>query len=186
MKQINLEEYNDYELIYLAKEKNELAYEILQKKYKPIILNLARKANKLYNNIGLEFSDYVVEGMAALDYAIYYFKEEYDNIFYTYATKLINYYIINKIRKCKQDKCLNNAIEWMDDLNYAYKEPNNIEISDQLKYIYKQLNPLEKEILKLKLRGFKYFDIANKLNITKKKVDNTLIKIRKIIKRRKE
>ena len=74
----------------------------------------------------------------------------------------------------------------MDDLNYAYKEPNNIEISDQLKYIYKQLNPLEKEILKLKLRGFKYFDIANKLNITKKKVDNTLIKIKKIIKRRKE
>ena len=53
MKQLNLEEYNDYELIYLAKEKNELAYEILQKKYKPIILNLARKANKLYNNLAI-------------------------------------------------------------------------------------------------------------------------------------
>ena len=46
MKQLNLEEYNDYELVYLAKENDELAYEILQKKYKPIILNLARKANK--------------------------------------------------------------------------------------------------------------------------------------------
>lgn len=186
MKQLNLEEYNDYELIYLAKEKDDLAYEILQKKYKPIILNIARRANKLYNNIGLEYNDYVIEGMAALDYAIYYFNEKYDNIFYTYATKLINYYVINKIRKSKQDKCLNNAIEWLDDINYTYKESTNVEIQELLKYLYSNLNPLEKEILNLKLKGFKYYDIAIKLNITKKKVDNTLIKIRKIIKSRKE
>lgn len=186
MKQLNLEEYNDYELIYLAKENDELAYEILQKKYKPIVLNIARRANKLYNNIGLELNDYIIEGMLALDYAIYYFKEEYDNIFYTYATKLINYYIINRIRKCKQDKCLNNAIEWVDDLNYNYKESNDVEIHERLEYIYYYLKPLEKEILRLRLKGFKYCDIADRLNISKKKVDNTLIKIRKIIKSREE
>ena len=186
MKQLNLEEYNDYELIYLAKENDELAYEILQKKYKPIVLNLARKANKLYNSIGLEYNDYVIEGMAALDHAIYYFNEEYDNIFYTYAAKLIKYYIINKIRKNKQDKCLNNAVEWIDDINYVHKEQTSAEINELLKYLHSQLNPLEKQILNLKLKGFKYHDIANKLNISKKKVDNILIKIRKIIKSRKE
>lgn len=186
MKQLNLEEYNDYELIYLANQKDDLAYEILQKKYKPIILNIARRANKLYNNIGLELNDYIIEGMAALDYAIYYFNEKYDNIFYTYATKLINYYIINKVRKSKKDQCLNNAVEWLDELNYCYKESNSLEIKDKIKYLYNHIKPLERKILNLRLKGFSYHEIANRLNIDKKKVDNTLIKIRRIIKGRKE
>ena len=46
MKQSSLEIYNDNELIYLAREQNEIAYEILQKKYTPIILK-----EKIYTDL---------------------------------------------------------------------------------------------------------------------------------------
>ena len=186
MRQLNLEEYNDYELIYLAKENDDLAYEILQKKYKPIILSIAIRINRLYNDIGLELQDYIIEGMTALDHAIYYFNEDFDNIFYTYAIKYIEYYMLNKARKNRKDYYLNNSIELLDNINNNYEENDDISMKEKIKSLYIHLNPIEIKILKLKLRGFKYGEIAKKLNISKKKVDNTLLKIRKIIRSRKE
>ena len=102
MKQSSLEIYNDNELIYLAREQNEIAYEILQKKYTPIILKEAKNFKNVYPNIGLELNDYILEGRFALDKAIYYFDEKYDNLFFTYAVNCIHLGLLTFIRKNKK------------------------------------------------------------------------------------
>ncbi|MFW6026872.1 MAG: sigma-70 family RNA polymerase sigma factor, partial [Candidatus Woesearchaeota archaeon] len=46
-------------------------------------------------------------------------------------------------------------------------------------YIRKNLNKKEKEVLHYFLQGYKYKEIADRLNIKEKNVDNTIFKIRK-------
>lgn len=184
MKQSEIEIYNDYELIYLAKENHDIAYEILQKKYEPIIVNIARRMKRAYPNFGLDIEDYVLEGKLALTNAIYNYNEQYDNLFFTYVTKCINLAILTTMQKNKKDSCLNNALEWTDEIKN--NKENLIGIKIQLREIInktlKYLKPIERKILYLRLKGYTYIDIAKKLNIEKKKVDNVLLKIRKIMK----
>lgn len=189
MKQSNLEIYNDNELIYLAREQNEIAYEILQKKYTPIILKESKKLKSIYPNIGLELNDYILEGRVALDNAIYYFNEEYDNLFFTYAVNCIHLRLLTFVRKNKKDCCLNNAIEWSEEILYKAGEYSfhSLQAKEEIEKLIKKLKKIEVKILFLKLKGYSYRMISLKLNIPIKKVDNTLSKIRNIVqKNRKE
>ena len=56
-------EYNDFELIYMAKEKNEEAINYLYKKYKPLLEKKAREYYFASKNKGMELSDYLQEAM---------------------------------------------------------------------------------------------------------------------------
>ena len=182
MKQLS-QEYNDYELIYLAKEQHDIAYEILQQKYEPIVINISTRMNKLYPNIGLDMQDYVLEAKLALNNAIYNFNEKYDNLFYSYVTKYIRFSLLTLISKHKKDICLNNALEWTDELKFEKESlmSSQIQLKEIINKTLKQINPLEKKILLLKIKGYTYQNIADELNIEKKRVDNILVKIRKII-----
>lgn len=184
MKQSEIEIYNDYELIYLAKENHDIAYEILQKKYEPIIVNIARRMKRAYPNFGLDIEDYILEGKLALTNAIYNFNEKYDNLFFTYVIKCINLALLTTINRNKKDSCLNNALEWTDELQISKENSINrkIQLREVIHKTLKHLKPIERKILYLRLKGYTYIDIAKKLNIEKKKVDNILLKIRKIMK----
>lgn len=181
MKQLNLEKYNDYELVYLAKEQHEIAYEILQKKYEPIIVNLAKKFSQVYKKIGLDICDYILEGKLALDKAINNFNDKYNNIFFTHAINYIKYSFYELVKNSKKDICLNNSISWSEQIDYLYKDGriDSIESYELVKLIFAKLNNMEKQIVILKIQGYSYEDIANKLKIDRKKVDNILSKIRK-------
>lgn len=182
MKQLN-QEYNDYELIYLAKEHHDIAYEILQQKYEPIIVSISKKMKMAYPNIGLELQDYVLEGKLALTTAIYNFNDNCDNLFYTYAIKCIRFALLSLIRKSKKDSCLNNALEWKDEIKIEKEKllSTQLQIKEVITKTLRMLNPLEKKVVILKMKGYSYQTIADKLLIDKKKVDNILLKVRKII-----
>lgn len=184
MKQLNLETFNDYELIYLAKENHEIAYEILQKKYEPIIISISKKIRRLYPNIGLDLQDYVLEGKVALTNAIDHFDEEHNNLFYTYVTKCIRFALLSLVHKNRKDYCLNSSLEWIDELQISRKcsLASNLQIKEMMNNILIKLSPLEKKVLTLKIKGFSYQNIADYLSIDKKKVDNILLKVRNIIK----
>lgn len=181
MKLLNLEEYNDYELVYLAKEQHEIAYEILQMKYEPIIVSLAKRFSQFYTKIGLDIYDYVLEGKTALDKAIYNFDDSYGNIFFTHAINYIRYHLYLLVKNAKKDICLNNSIPWTESLDHICSNEvvDNVETRDTLKNILIGLTILERKILILKIKGYSYDDIANKLQLERKKVDNVLFKIRR-------
>ena len=61
----------------------------------------------------------------------------------------------------------------------AEEDEQEEHIKENVLYTQKRLNPLEVDILSLRTLGYSYDQIAEKLNIPKKKVDNTLCKIRK-------
>ena len=100
---MNYEEYNDYELVYLAKESNTDANEILFSKYSPIVYNYSKMYEKYVKNSGLEANDLIQEGMLGLNSAINSFDESKNVLFYTYAATCIKRTMLSAIVKANRD-----------------------------------------------------------------------------------
>ncbi len=192
-------EYNDYELVALAKEQNEDAIAILYKKYEPIISNYAHKYVKLLQGNTTELSDLIQEGMIALETAINSFDERDNTLFYTFATVCIDRRIMTYIKTLNRPKhrILNEAISYdalqekgNNILNRIYNEHDNPEkgiISEEIEtalynQIIKHISEFEKEVLDLRLTGLTYKEIATKLNKNPKIIDNALFRIKNKIK----
>ncbi len=142
------------------------------------------------NDIG--FLDLVQEGQIGLYNAINSYNPEKDVIFTTYAGTCIKNKILDYIRK--ESSFQKNIVYQNDDDREYPKDPSKtpeeelIEKEEKLvennkiENIMSVLNDTEKEIFRLYIESNTYNEIAKKLNITSKKVDNTIRKIRKIYK----
>ena len=188
-------EYNDFELIYMAKEKNEEAIEMLYDKYKPLLEKKAREYYSLSKNKGVEFSDYLQEAMIGFEEAIISFDNYSNTLFYTFVNLCVDRQLKTAFVKLNRGKhkILNEAIS----LDYMYKD--EVSISDFLKEdksnpedllieiddeselynkILKILTKNEKEVLELKLKGYDYPEIAKIINKDLKAVINFSYRIR--------
>ena len=85
---MSYDEVNDYELLSIVAD-NEDATEILFKKYRPLIVGIARKFYSSIKNNGCDFNDFVQEAMIAFSMAINTFDEKKDALFFTYAKTCI-------------------------------------------------------------------------------------------------
>ena len=191
---------NDYELISYISENNEEANELIFEKYQPLIYDRARKLFKYCKNNGAELNDLVQEGMLGLNDAIKTFQDSKDALFYTYALKCINSRIISYIVKLGRlkNKILNDSIflelNNQDETNQFGKNlidnsynPEEVLMNEEKKneimnIIDKKLNETEKEILNLKINGFKYKEIADILGKDIKFIDNSIQKSKNKIK----
>lgn len=187
-------ELNDYELISYISENNEEANDIIFEKYKPLIIDRSNKLFTYCKNCGAEVNDLIQEGMVGLSDAIKNFSETKEASFYTYASKCINHKIISYIVKSRRlkNKILNNSIflelNLQDESNSFGKNladnsynPEEILISEESKQeildiIDKTLNDFEKEVMNLKINGFKYKEIADILGKDMKYIDNCIQK----------
>ncbi len=187
---------NDYELLSYVSENSDDARNIIFDKYKPLIVD---RANYLYSyckKLGMEISDLIQEGMVGLNSAIDTFNDCHDVTFYTYAAKCINSRMISYIVKQGRikHKALNDSIylELYDEdqsngfgknlVDNSYN-PEEILIDEEGKkeivdVIEATLTELEKQVIYLKISGFKYKEIADIIGKDSKFVDNTMIKIR--------
>ena len=195
-----VEDFNDYELISHIRDNIEEANEILFEKYKPLIENNARKLLKTSKKNGIEFYDLVQEGMVGLNNALNTFDENKEASFYTYAKKCIERkqlsYVIGSERK--KHKLLNESISYNinenDDINDMPKilidnsqNPENMmldtensnELTNKIKSL---LTPFEREVFELKINGFTYIEISEKLHKDKKAIDNAIQRIKTKIK----
>ena len=193
---MNYKEFNDYELISHIRDNIEEANEILFEKYKPLIENNARKLLKTSKKNGIEFYDLVQEGMVGLNNALNTFDENKEASFYTYAKKCIERkqlsYVIGSERK--KHKLLNESISYNinenDDINDMPKilidnsqNPENMmldtensnELTNKIKSL---LTPFEREVFELKINGFTYIEISEKLHKDKKAIDNAIQRIK--------
>ncbi len=188
-------EYNDYELVALAKEHHEDATNILYQKYDPLIKSNAVKLYKKLKGSSIELSDLIQEGMIALEEAILNYNEKDETIFYTFAKLCIerkmNSFATHLTRS--KHRILNEAISYdalldkgQDLLNYIYEEKDNPEVGilskEQQQDLYSQIlsntSTFEREVLKLKVQGLNYKEIADILKKDPKTIDNALSRIK--------
>lgn len=188
-------EYNDYELVALAKEGNEDAVNLLYQKYKPIIVRKSQNTIVRASHHGIEISDIMQEGFIGLEEAIMNFSENDNASFYTFAMLCINRQIINYLRKTTggRDKILNDATPIDEYVEKTMKDEHNMEFSfiyketeeNIIEKLKKNLTNFEKEVFEMKLDGYSIEEIANNLNRDTKSIYNTFNriknKVRKII-----
>lgn len=147
-----------------------------------IVLNTKKDVDR---DEDAEFSDLIQAGQIGLYNAINSYNPEKDAIFTTYAGTCIKNKILDYIRK--ESSFQKNLVYQKDDDREDIKDPSKtpeeelIE-KEEIENIKSALNDTEKEIFKLYMEFDTYNEIAKKLNITSKKVDNTIRKIKKIYK----
>ena len=198
MKIENLLILTDEQLVKMAREGSETAEEILIEKYKGLVKTKA----KAYFMAGAETEDVVQEGMIGLMKAVRSFDEDREASFKTYAGICVHNQIIKAIRKAERDKNtpLNDAVSLSDRLGEGnegltigdiikgslFDEPEEkVIFEDSLARLgeisKKVFSPLESQVLRLKLRGKSYQEIANELGKSPKTIDNAIQRIRKKI-----
>lgn len=172
----------DIILIKQARNGDENSLNKLMNNYK----NLVNKIAKKYFIIGGEFADVIQEGMIGLFNAYNKFDISKNVLFKTFASVCINRQIITAIKKAYK----NNKSELFDDINaetlnsniICFNPEDDIVLKEDyeilLKEISEKLSSLEYKILDEFLKEQNYDEIAKKLNLTKKSVDNALSRIR--------
>lgn len=189
-----MKNYNDEQLVKLAKQGQEEAMNALLSNYKSQINKIARK----YFLIGGDMEDIVQEGMIGLYKSIIHFDENKNASFKTFATTCIKHQIQSaiKIASNETNMLLSQALPITEDHNKDDEE-EDIEIllpsplpspDDEVlanekhdefnQFINKNLTALEKKILSLYLKGYSYNEISSMADISKKSIDNGLSRIK--------
>lgn len=191
---------NDYETLYLIKDNNETAYDMIFSKYRPIITNFAYDFYKKFHNLGIEYDDLYQEGMIGLSEAIKNYNVNNSNTFYTFSIlcikremqRLIIHYTRGKNMILNSAKSIENSlfeggITFEDTL---YDERNLIDFLVEESAFLKRIINLKYDlninympIFELKVNGFSNTEIAKLLDIPYKKVDNALYNIKKSLKK---
>lgn len=186
-------EYNDYELICMAKENDEVASEILYKKYEPLIANKASSFYKKYGNGKMDYEDFYQEALISFGESITNYNDSLNALFYTFTSVCMENRLNSFTKKINNNKnrLFNEALSY-DDINgdnnkvvkalfdndpldeVVSKESNN-ELYNNLKDI---LTDKELTILNAKLNGLSIQEIANSTNFTFKTVYNAIQRIK--------
>lgn len=186
-------DYNDFELVSLAQEGNEDAINIIYQKYKPIIIKKSKNAIMYATHHGIEINDIMQEGFIGLDEAIKRFSQEDTATFYTFALLCIDRKIVNYLRKMTQSKnrILNDAVAIDDTVERVVRDNIDIELAlisknnreDLINKINECLTEFEREVFKMKIKGYTFDEIANTLNKDVKSIYNTFHRIKMKIKK---
>ncbi len=186
---LNVEKQDDYNDLYLAEKvrmgDNE-AFKALSKKYSLLIRSIARK----YSAYGYDQNDFIQEGLLGLLCACKFFSAEKNTSFRTFVSLCINRRFLSLVRKDRSQKVIpSENIVPIEDLELSDNNTLNPEnlilqkerFEDFDKLLKDRLSSLELRVLSLYLAGMSYSDIANKLSVTPKSVDNALVRIRRKI-----
>jgi len=184
--------YNDYELVSLAQENNEVAINILHEKYKSIIYNKSKKVFNYLQKRGLELTDVIQEATIGFEEAIMGYNQDDKALFYTFANVCIDRQLKTLLIKQSRNKhkILNEAIALdCDDENNLYNmlsdemTPevelfNREEASELYNNIKEVLTDLEDSVFELKIQGFSYKEISDVLDIEIKDIYNAVDRIK--------
>lgn len=189
---------NDYELIYLAQEENEIAKELLYKKYAKIINMLIYKKYPKIKKLNIDTKDMYSISLTALNDAINFYNQNQNATFATYLTVVINNSINKYIKKysSKKEQCINKALSLdfvysnQEFLNFILDYKNNpdycISNQDEIKYLtqkaQKNLSIFEYEVYLLLLQNLNYRQIAKLLGKNSKQIDNAIQRIKNKLK----
>ena len=134
---VNYKKYNDFELLYLVNEGNELALTIMFEKYEAYIAKLALNYVPHYD---FRYDDLIQEGRMILFQCILRFNEYYDSSFFNFFSiafkrriiRLLNNDYYNSHTLC-EDATLYQAGEEKINLNgkMFFNDPKKIKLFDE-------------------------------------------------------
>ena len=191
---MNYKDINDYELIYHVRENDEYAYNTLINKYSFLVNKLAYEYYSKNRKLGIELEDLIQEGFFAISMSIKDYNQD-ASLFYTYVVLCIRREMERYIKYNRRNKqmILNTAIsfnQFIDENNEllledviesSYNLEDSVCNSDFFNRIFMyryNFNLEESSIFELKFNQFSNKEIAILLDISYKKVDNCLRKIR--------
>lgn len=189
---MNYKEFNDYEVLDQVHSCNEDANEILLYKYRPLIINLAKKLIP-YCQGGVDLNDLIQEGMLGLNEAINSFREDKEANFGTYARICIRRRIVSlaKSTRTQKNMILNDSISIEDEdsnfldrflIDNSFDPSTMVEEYDSQEYLINKLNEkltdYESQVFELKKDGFDYKEIADILEKDPKAIDNAIQRIK--------
>ena len=183
-------------LILDAKNGDQYAIEQILTDHKQLVNSVVRK----YFLIGGDIDDLVQEGMIALYNAILTYDKWKNSSFDAYAYMLVERNIISLIKQAnsKKNMPLNEAFivnsqgtisfdENNENVGYMISslDPNpenelldNDSYNELMEKIKSTLSDYENKVLEYYLQGYNYNDIAVKLSVSSKSIDNALNRIK--------
>ena len=176
-------EFNDYELLYLVSENSEDGFNILYKKYMPLIIKFVNKYKNSFKHFGYDQDDLMQIGYFALYKATKYYKLYSESMFYTFLYTLLENDYNQEYRKCNNDKhkSLNKSFSYdltIPGKNLTYKEvlgenSNYYQEMDNYNRIVLFKNNLSFELscyVELKYNGYSNKEISELLDIDYQKI----------------
>ena len=184
---------SSFEIVTMAQEGNEDAINIIYKRYKPIIVEKAKRAIVVANHHGIEIDDIIQEGYIGLEEAVQNYSQDEKASFYTFAMVCIDRQISNYLRKLKngKDKILNEAIVIDETIEKLISDNTDIEhtvlgkaYNDKaIVKTRENLTTFEKQVLDLKLKECTLDEMTIILNKDKKSIYNAIQRIKNKFKR---
>ncbi len=184
--------YSDDELIILARNGDEMAEEILAKRYGKLVRICARQ----FFLVGGDGEDLIQEGMLGLLNAIRRYDPVGDASFKTYAERCIRNRLLTAVESANRMK--NDPLNRGVPLDVWQREDDGMTHSDQFSVrcpediilereqateiraeYRKRLSKFESEVLERYLDGLSYREIAVSMGKTEKSIDNAVQRIRK-------
>ena len=190
---------NDYELLYLVAENDEVAYNDLFSKYDNMIKIESKKFYRKCNYLGISLDDIYQAGLYGFSLAIDNFDEKEGVLFYTYANTFIIREIQTLLRNHSRNKhlLLSESVSLdkeIDDegnlfslfidngVNIVTQYEDHISQKDLLNFKY-ELPFLHSLIYELRLNSFSNIESARLLDIKYKTVDNAITSIKSKLKK---
>lgn len=186
-------EPSELDLVKKAQKGDSVSMEALICKY----MWLARSKARKYFLVSGGYDDLLQEGLMGIFKAIRAYDDEKNESLTAFIAMCISSQIKDAIRSSSRAKhrLLNEAVSLtaLDDnipQEYIVDPINNYIEQEGVESFYVKLNklfaPMQLEVLKYYMEGYTYTEIANMVNLSPKKVDNTLHSIKNKIKKNKE
>ncbi len=188
-------EYNDYEILYMIGENDDDTFNLLYKKYYPLILKYSKKYQRSFKKFGYELEDIMQIGYISLYKACRKYKYFSENMFYTFLIKLLDNDYNIEYNKCNNNKnrILNDSVSYDKEITGTDLSILDIVgkydfdyIEDKTKYDkyldFKNKLPFEVSCnLELKMIGYKDFEIERLLDIKHEELLDNYRVIKKFI-----
>lgn len=176
---------SDAVLVQEIKEGSNLAFEEITRRYQGLIGSISTR----YCATGFDRADFMQEGLMALHNACKAYDPHKSSMsFRNFAAVCIGNRFLSVIRKDSAKGTIpKDAIVSIDDIELWDNNSHNPELmieqqesaEDLNKMLRDILSRLESDVLRMYLQGMQYAQIAKKLGVSVKAVDNALQRIRK-------
>lgn len=185
---MDYKELDDSKLLYMIRENDEESFNSLYKKYLPYIYAYA--ITKKYVNLRISFEDIYASAQDGLVVAIRTYSFQKDTIFSTHLHTCLQSRFCNLFR-FKYSKKRNVNSDYEGDTEKLPDLKDNVtplmimidlEFEDKVIKFKNELKDMQGAIFELRYNEFKMYEIAQLLNISFKKVESNLKKIKEELK----
>lgn len=180
----NYQSLEDSVLSALSKKGDGKAFEEITIRYIKLICSVAKK----YSAYGYELQDFIQEGLLSFLLACKTYSADCGSSYKNYAVKCTKNRFADIVKKANAKGSVPaNKIVSIQTVEDEQDLSNNVEdyvlereyLKTFLQHISSTLNEEERNIFQMYINGYSYKDIADKLGISTKNVDNILQKIKR-------